>query len=203
MLKREVFYFEKSGEINTDHVIKAVKERAGLGDLSYIAVASNSGKTVPRVVNGSIIYPQDKEDIIVIPLNQEDSIILDDFKNYYGFMSFSGVGTLEDYPWDSYLLHFYIDGLEEINITKNQEIYLGGSSRNKDWKISEVVGRLSVHKTDCNWFDVWITIQIQPLPIIFSVAIPLLILIGIMTITWRSSNTVCQCVSSFILHRSP
>ena len=140
--------------------------------------------SIPRIVNGSIIYPQDKEDIIVIPFNQENSTILDDFKNYYGLMSFSGVGTLEDYPWDSYHLHFYINGLEEINITKNQEIYLGGSSRNKDWKISRVIGRLSVHKTDGNWLDVWITIHRQPLPIVFSVSIPLLILVGIIAITW-------------------
>ncbi|MFX0184004.1 MAG: pyruvate kinase alpha/beta domain-containing protein [Candidatus Hodarchaeota archaeon] len=49
MVKREVFYFEKSGEHNTDHVIKSVKERTGLGDLSYIAVASNSGKTALKL----------------------------------------------------------------------------------------------------------------------------------------------------------
>lgn len=49
LVKREVFYFEKSGEHNTDHVIKSVKERTGLGDLSYIAVASNSGKTALKL----------------------------------------------------------------------------------------------------------------------------------------------------------
>lgn len=49
MIKREVFYFEKAGEQNTDHVIEAVKERVKQGDLIYIVVASNSGKTALKL----------------------------------------------------------------------------------------------------------------------------------------------------------
>jgi len=49
LIKREVVFFEKSGEHNTDHVIDAVKERVKQGDLTYVVVASNSGKTAIKL----------------------------------------------------------------------------------------------------------------------------------------------------------
>lgn len=49
MIRREVFYFKKAGEKNTDYVIEAVKERVKQGDLVYIVVASNSGKTALKL----------------------------------------------------------------------------------------------------------------------------------------------------------
>lgn len=49
LIKREVFYFEKAGEQNTDYVIKAVKERVKQGDLTCVVVASTSGKTALKL----------------------------------------------------------------------------------------------------------------------------------------------------------
>jgi len=49
LIKREVFYFEKAGEQNTDHVIETVKERVKQRDLTYVVVASNSGKTALKL----------------------------------------------------------------------------------------------------------------------------------------------------------
>jgi len=49
LIKREVFYFEKAGEQNTDNVIESVKERVKQGDLTYVVVASNSGKTALKL----------------------------------------------------------------------------------------------------------------------------------------------------------
>jgi len=49
LIKREVHFFEKAGEHNTDHVIDAVKERVKQGDLTYVVVASNSGKTAIKL----------------------------------------------------------------------------------------------------------------------------------------------------------
>jgi len=49
LIKREVFYFEEAGEQNTNYVIGAVKERLKQGDVTYIVVASNSGKTAIKL----------------------------------------------------------------------------------------------------------------------------------------------------------
>jgi len=49
LVKREVLFFEKAGEHNTDDVIGAVKERVKQGDLTYVVVASNSGKTAIKL----------------------------------------------------------------------------------------------------------------------------------------------------------
>jgi len=49
LIRREVFFFDKAGEHNTDYVIEAVKERVKQGDIGHIAVASISGKTALRI----------------------------------------------------------------------------------------------------------------------------------------------------------
>jgi len=49
LIRREVFYFEKAGEQNTDHVVQAVKERVKQGDIANVVVASNSGKTALKL----------------------------------------------------------------------------------------------------------------------------------------------------------
>ncbi|MFQ6124256.1 MAG: pyruvate kinase alpha/beta domain-containing protein [Candidatus Heimdallarchaeota archaeon] len=50
MSKWEVFYFEKAGEQNTVYVIEAVKARVNRGDVTYIVIASNSGKTALKLL---------------------------------------------------------------------------------------------------------------------------------------------------------
>ncbi len=50
MIKRDVFYFEKAGEQNSDYVIDAVKARVLQGDITRIVVASNSGKTALKLL---------------------------------------------------------------------------------------------------------------------------------------------------------
>jgi len=49
LIKREVFFFEKAGGQNTEYVMEAVKERVKQGDLTYVVVASNSGRTALRL----------------------------------------------------------------------------------------------------------------------------------------------------------
>lgn len=50
LIKRDVFYFEKAGEQNSDFVIDAVKARVMQGDVTHIVVASNSGNTALKLL---------------------------------------------------------------------------------------------------------------------------------------------------------
>jgi len=47
--KREVYYFEKAGTENTNHVVEAVKKRVREGGLNHAVVASLSGKTAIKL----------------------------------------------------------------------------------------------------------------------------------------------------------
>ncbi len=49
MKNRNIFYFDRPGPQNTNGVIKVVNERLKEGDIKYVVVASESGRTALKV----------------------------------------------------------------------------------------------------------------------------------------------------------
>jgi len=45
MVKRQVYYFDESGEQNTQWVIEAVSRRLEIGGIKQVIIASTSGET--------------------------------------------------------------------------------------------------------------------------------------------------------------
>jgi hypothetical protein len=63
MPKKEIFYYESTGEINTDETLKAAKKRADELGLSNLVIASSRGNTGVKAVELFKGY-----NVIVVPL---------------------------------------------------------------------------------------------------------------------------------------